>query len=67
MANVLVGHRVVRTFQVDVGTAVSFEVLTDQLIQIVDLVGKQVAGFIAYGGEDKIERLSTATTMKVGS
>lgn len=63
MANVLVGHRVVRTFQVDVGTAVSFEVLTDQLIQIVDLVGKQVAGFIAYGGEDKIERLSTATTM----
>lgn len=63
MANVLVGHRVVRTFQVEVGHAVSFEVKTDQLIQIVDLAGHQVAGFIAFGGTDRTERLSTATTM----
>lgn len=63
MANVLVGHRVVRTFQVEVGNAVSFEVAAGQLVQIVDLAGKQVAGFIAWGGEDRSERLSTATTM----
>lgn len=63
MANVLVGHRVVRTFQVGVGTAVSFEVTANQLIQIIDLAGHQVAGFAAYGGEDRRERLSTSTTM----
>lgn len=63
MANVLVGHRVVRTFQVEVGSAVSFDVAAGQLIQIVDMTGKQVAGFLAYGGEDRSERLSTATTM----
>ena len=63
MANVLVGHRVVRTFQVEVGTAVSFEVTANQLIQIVDLAGHQVAGFVAYGGPDRAERLSTSTTM----
>jgi len=63
MANVLVGHRVVRTFQVDLGTAVSFEVQADQLIQIVDLEGHQVAGFVAFGGQNRSERLSTATTM----
>jgi len=63
MANVLVGHRVVRTFQVEVGEAVSFDVAAGQLIQIVDMAGKQVAGFVAYGGEDRSERLSTSTTM----
>jgi uncharacterized protein YcgI (DUF1989 family) len=63
MANVLVGHRVVRTFQVEVGAAVSFEVAANQLIQIVDLAGHQVAGFIAFGGENRAERLSTSTTM----
>ena len=63
MANVLVGHRVVRTFQVEVGTAVSFDVAANQLIQIVDLAGHQVAGFVAFGGQDRAERLSTSTTM----
>ena len=63
MANVLVGHRVVRTFQIDVGDAVSFDVEANQLIQIVDLAGHQVAGFIAFGGADRGERLSTSTTM----
>ncbi|HWV22834.1 MAG TPA: urea carboxylase-associated family protein [Thermomicrobiales bacterium] len=63
MANVLVGHRVVRTFQVEVGNAVSFDVEAGQLVQIVDMAGKQVAGFLAYGGDDRAERLSTTTTM----
>lgn len=63
MANVLVGHRVVRTYQVGVGTAVSFEVSANQLIQIIDLAGHQVAAFVAYGGENRCERLSTSTTM----
>jgi uncharacterized protein YcgI (DUF1989 family) len=63
MANVLVGHRVVRTFQVEVGGAVSFDVAANQLIQIVDLAGHQVAGFIAFGGQNRAERLSTSTTM----
>lgn len=63
MANLLVGRRVVRAFQVGVGTAVAFEVAADQLIQIIDLAGQQVAGFVAFGGEDGAERLSTATTM----
>jgi uncharacterized protein YcgI (DUF1989 family) len=63
MANVLVGHRVVRTFQVEVGGAVSFDVMANQLIQIVDLAGHQVAGFIAFGGQNRAERLSTSTTM----
>lgn len=63
MANVLVGHRVVRAFQVKVGSAVSFEVSANQLIQIIDLAGQQVAGFVAFGGENRSERLSTSTTM----
>lgn len=63
MANVLVGHRVVRAFQVEVGTAVSFEVSANQLIQIIDLAGQQVAGFVAFGGESRAERLSSSTTM----
>lgn len=63
MANVLVGHRVIRAHEVGVGTAISFEVAANQLIQIIDLEGQQVAGFVAFGGDNRRERLSTSTTM----
>lgn len=63
MANVLVGHRVIHAQQVGVGSAISFEVAANQLIQIIDLEGQQVAGFVAFGGENRQERLSTSTTM----
>lgn len=63
MANVLVGHRVILSRQLAVGTATSFEVEAGQLIQLIDMAGAQVATLLAWGGKDRSERLSTATTM----
>jgi uncharacterized protein YcgI (DUF1989 family) len=63
MANVLVGHRAVKARQIGVGAAAALEVSANQLIQIIDLSGQQVASFVAFGGEDGQERLSTATTV----
>lgn len=63
MANVLVGHRVILSRQLAVGTATSFEIEAGQLIQLIDMAGAQVATLLAWGGEGRDERLSTATTM----
>ncbi|HVL22771.1 MAG TPA: urea carboxylase-associated family protein [Thermomicrobiales bacterium] len=63
MANVLVGHRAVMARQIGVGAAAALEVRANELIQIIDLNGQQVASFVAFGGEDRRERLSTATTV----
>lgn len=63
MANVLVGHRVILSRQLAVGTATSFEIEAGQLIQLIDMAGAQVATLFAWGGEGRDERLSTATTM----
>lgn len=63
MANVLVGRRAVSARQLEVGSAAAFDVATGQLIQIIDLVGKQVASFVAVGKDGAVERLSPATTI----
>jgi uncharacterized protein YcgI (DUF1989 family) len=62
MANVLVGHRAVMARQIGVGGAAALEVSAGQLIQIIDLSGQQVASFVAFGGDNREERLSTSTT-----
>jgi uncharacterized protein YcgI (DUF1989 family) len=67
MANVLVGHRVVLSRQIAVGTATSFDIEAGQLIQIIDMAGAQVASIVAWGGSNQSERLSTATTMTSNS
>lgn len=63
MANVLVGRRAVSARQLELGTAAAFEVSTGQLVQIIDLAGKQVASFVAVGGNGHVERLSPSTTI----
>ncbi len=63
MANVLVGHRATRAKQIDSGMAAGFEVASGQLIQIVDLAGKQVASLAALSGDARTERLSTPVTI----
>lgn len=63
MANVLVGHRAVAARQIGVGSAAAFEVPSGQLIQIIDLAGKQVASMVAFGGDDRDDPLSTSVTM----
>ncbi len=44
------------------GTAASFQLQTDQLIQIVTLDGRQAAEMIAFRPDETSERLSTAAT-----
>lgn len=63
MANVLVGHRVVLSRQISVGAATSFDLEEGQLVQLIDMAGAQVASLVAWGGANRGERLSTATTM----
>ncbi|MDQ3654536.1 MAG: urea carboxylase-associated family protein [Chloroflexota bacterium] len=63
MANVLVGHRAVAARQIEVGAAAAFDVASGQLIQIIDLAGKQVASMVAFGGDDRDDALSTSVTM----
>lgn len=63
MANVLVGHRATRAKQIDCGMAAAFDVEGGQLIQIVDLAGKQVASLVALSGDMRAERLSTPVTI----
>jgi len=63
MANVLVGRRAVSARQLDVGSAAAFEVSSGQLMQIVDLAGKQVASLVAVGKNGLGERLSPSTTI----
>lgn len=63
MTNVLVGRRAVSARQLPTGSAAAFDVLAGQLVQIVDLVGKQVAAFAAVGNDGRVERLSPSTTI----
>jgi uncharacterized protein YcgI (DUF1989 family) len=63
MTSVLSGHRAVSAKQLATGSAVAFPVQAGQLIQIIDLTGKQVAAFTAIGGDDNRERLSTTATL----
>lgn len=63
MANTLVGRRAVAAKQLDVGSAAAFTVSSGQLVQIVDLAGKQVASFSAVGANGQHERLSPSITI----
>jgi uncharacterized protein YcgI (DUF1989 family) len=63
MANVLVGRRAVSARQLEVGSAAAFEVSSGQLVQIIDLAGKQVASFVAVRKDGQEERLSPSTTI----
>jgi uncharacterized protein YcgI (DUF1989 family) len=63
MANVLVGHRAVAARQIEIGDATAFEVAAGQIIQIIDLAGKQVASLVAFGGGDHGDALSSSVTM----
>lgn len=63
MTNVLVGRRAVSARQLEVGSAAAFEVSSGQLVQIVDLSGKQVASFVAVGKNGQTERLSPSVTI----
>ena len=65
MANVLVGHRAVAARQLAVGTAVAVPVQAGDLIQIVDLWGKQVASLVAIVGPG--EHLSTPVTASMNA
>jgi len=63
MTNVLVGRRAVSARQLEVGSAAAFTVSSGQLVQIIDLAGKQVAAFAAVGGNGRPERLSPSVTV----
>jgi hypothetical protein len=63
MANLLVGRRAVAARQLGVGEGAAFPVSAGQLIQVVALSGKQVASFVAVGGNGQGERLSPSTTI----
>ncbi|HEU0164112.1 MAG TPA: urea carboxylase-associated family protein, partial [Thermomicrobiales bacterium] len=67
MASVLVGHRAVAAKQIAVGGAAVFPVEPDQLLQVVDLYGKQVASLVAFTGEHNEDRLSTPVTITMNS
>lgn len=65
MANVLVGHRAVAARQLAVGGAVAIPVQAGDLLQIVDLWGKQVASLVAIVGPG--EHLSTPVTVSMNA
>ena len=56
------GRVAIASKRIEPGLAASFEVRTDQLIQIVTVEGRQAAEMIAFGANDSTERLSTAAT-----
>ncbi len=66
MSGVLLGRMAIRAKQIKPGDAFAGEVLADQLIQIVDVAGQQVADFVAFGRDDHAERLSTGVTRSAG-
>lgn len=63
MANVLVGHRAIAAKQLAVGAASAFKAEAGQLLQIIDLQGKQVASLTAFTGDHNEEHLSTPFTI----
>ena len=66
MSGVLLGRMAIRAKQIKPGEAFASEVLADQLIQIMDVAGQQVADFVAFARDDHAERLSTGVTRSAG-
>jgi uncharacterized protein YcgI (DUF1989 family) len=58
----LTGRLAIRARQIRPGTAQMMEVKRGQLIQIVDVQGKQVADFVAFNASDRAEFVSVAVT-----
>ncbi len=61
------GRLAIKARQVRAGQAFALEVKRDQLLQITDVHGKQVADFVAFGLDDREEFLSTAVTRSANS
>ncbi len=58
----LVGRLAIKARQIRPGTAQMIPVKKGQLVQIVDLKGKQVSDFVAFNANDKAEYLSVSVT-----
>jgi uncharacterized protein YcgI (DUF1989 family) len=58
----LTGRLAIKARQIRPGMAQMIEVKQGQLVQIVDVQGKQVADFVAFNGHDRAEYLSVAVT-----
>ena len=62
MSDALLGRTAIRAKQLGPGEAFASAVSAGQLLQIVDLGGKQVAEFVAFAADDATEWLSTGQT-----
>ena len=62
MSEITTGRLAIKARQVRPGQAYALEVKADQLLQITDVSGKQVADFVALTMADHDEFVSTATT-----
>ena len=56
----------VKARQVRPGQAFAAEVKAGELVQVIDVSGKQVADFVAFGSADRSEALSVAATRASG-
>lgn len=56
------GRLAIKARQIKPGNAYALEVKADQLLQVTDVSGKQVADFVGFALEDREEWLSTAVT-----
>ncbi|MDQ3692024.1 MAG: urea carboxylase-associated family protein [Chloroflexota bacterium] len=62
MSENLTGRLAIKARQIRPGTAQMLNVKQGQVIQIVDVQGKQVADFVAFNADDRAEYLSVAAT-----
>lgn len=62
MSQALLGRTAVRAKQIRPGQAFAVAVEAGQAVEIVDTQGRQVAEFVAFGGTDAAEHVSTAAT-----
>lgn len=67
MSTALQGRIAIRARQVKPGEAYAVEVKAGQLVQITDVSGKQVADFVAFSTENRLEHLSVSATRTVGN
>ena len=66
MSNSLRGRMAVKARQVAPGQAFAAEVKAGELVQVLDVSGKQVADFVAFGLADRSEVLSVGATRAGG-
>lgn len=62
MNELLAGRMAIKARQVRPGKAYAVEVKTDQLVQVTDVRGKQVADWVAFSQSDRAEFHSVAVT-----